>query len=231
MDELLARLGLREVGDASMVGAREVLVAFAVSAALSLVITRVYRSTHAGPSFPQTFTVALVLMSVGVGFVMMVVGSSLARAFTLVGALSIIRYRTAVKDTRDTAFLFLAMVVGMACGVQLYLHAAVFTAATSVLLLVLDRSRIGGPGRPEQLVEVAFPLATEGAPDVHAILRRSGARRVSLVSSEAIGARRVLVYAVELGRGATDTDLAAVIARKVPGVDVRVITGTAPVDG
>ena len=67
----------------------------------------------------------MVLLAILLGMVSMVIGSNIARAFALVGALSIVRFRTVVEDTRDTAFVIFAVVVGMAAGAGAYLVAAV----------------------------------------------------------------------------------------------------------
>ena len=77
----------------------------------------VYRLTHRGesPASPS-FVVTLVLLCVIIAMVTQVVGDKVGRAFTLVGALSIVRFRTVVEDTRDTAFVIFAVVVGMAAG-------------------------------------------------------------------------------------------------------------------
>jgi uncharacterized membrane protein YhiD involved in acid resistance len=58
---------------------------------------------------------------------MIIIGSNIARAFALVGAMSIIRFRNPVKDARDIVFIFMAMAIGMACGTQFYLYASIFT--------------------------------------------------------------------------------------------------------
>ena len=83
---------------------------------LGAVVAQVYRRTaqHAetGASFPMT----LVLLSVLIAMVTQVIGSNVARAFSLVGALSVVRFRTVVRDTRDTAYVIFAVVVGMAVG-------------------------------------------------------------------------------------------------------------------
>jgi len=67
-------------------------------------------------SDPSTLATTLVLLTVLISLVTLVIGNSIARAFGLVGALSIVRFRTVVEDTRDTAFVIFAVAVGMACG-------------------------------------------------------------------------------------------------------------------
>ena len=68
---------------------------------------------------------------------MVIIGSEIARAFALVGAMSIIRFRNPVKDPRDVAFLFVTIAIGMACGVGFYMYATVFTFTIVILMLCM----------------------------------------------------------------------------------------------
>src|SRR4051812_11282031 len=85
--------------------------------ALGCVVAGVYRLTHGKPNGQSAgLTTTLVLLTVLIGMVTLVIGNSVARAFSLVGALAIVRFRTVVEDTRDTAFVIFAVAVGMAVG-------------------------------------------------------------------------------------------------------------------
>ena len=90
---------------------------------LGLIISLIYKKTHTGLSYSQSFLITIIFVTVIVSMVMMVIGNSLARAFALVGALSIIRFRTVIKDTKDTAYVFIALAAGMAAGTSSYLLA------------------------------------------------------------------------------------------------------------
>ena len=87
---------------------------------LGLLISLVYKKTHKGLSYSQSFMVTNVFVTVIVCMVIMIIGNNLARAFALVGALSIIRFRTVVKDTKDTAYIFWSLASGMATGTGSY---------------------------------------------------------------------------------------------------------------
>lgn len=93
------------------VGVR-LLVALVLGRVVSFVYDRSRRANERTPSFPAT----LVLLSVLIAMVTQVIGDNVARAFSLVGALSIVRFRTVVRDTEDTAFVIFAVIVGMAVG-------------------------------------------------------------------------------------------------------------------
>ena len=83
-----------------------VILNLIISLFLGLLISFVYRKTHKGLSYSQSFIITSLLVTVIVCMVIMIIGNNLARAFALVGALSIIRFRTVLKDTKDIAFIF-----------------------------------------------------------------------------------------------------------------------------
>jgi hypothetical protein len=92
----------------------EVLTRLLIAVALGGVVAWIYRRSRA--EFLASFPATLVLLAVLIAMVTQVIGDSVARAFSLVGALSIVRFRTVVRDTQDTAFVIFSVVVGMACG-------------------------------------------------------------------------------------------------------------------
>lgn len=100
---------------------------------LAQFIAWLYVWTHRGLSYSRNMVHSIVLLGMIVTMVMLVVGDSIARAFGLVGALAIIRFRTVVRDARDTTFIFLALAVGIAIGAQ---HAVVAILGTIVISLV-----------------------------------------------------------------------------------------------
>ena len=89
--------------------------------------------------------------------IMMIIGSNIARAFSLVGALSIIRFRTAIKESRDVAFVFMTMATGMAAGTGFYKEAAVFTIFSCVMVYFLARFDIGSMRTREIMLRVHLP--------------------------------------------------------------------------
>src|SRR5215210_853266 len=88
----------------------------AIAWALGLAIAAIYRRARPMNDEAESFTVTLVLLTILIAMVTQVIGDNVARAFSLVGALSIVRFRTVVRDTQDTAYVIFAVVVGMAVG-------------------------------------------------------------------------------------------------------------------
>lgn len=134
----------------------DVLMAMVISTLLCFMLAHLYRQTHRGTSYSQSFLVTMLLMGVTTSIVMMIIGSNIARAFSLVGALSIIRFRTAMKDPRDTAFLFVAMIVGMGCGTQFYMPAISLTVFVYVLASLLYYFDFGVNQQLESVVHVTL---------------------------------------------------------------------------
>jgi len=105
---------LTSFAPASAISPVEVLARLVIAVLLGAVVSWIYRRTRT--DHIATFPATLVLLAVLIAMVTQVIGDSVARAFSLVGALSIVRFRTVVRDTQDTAFVIFAVVVGMACG-------------------------------------------------------------------------------------------------------------------
>lgn len=134
---------------------------------LGLFISWVYRKTHRQISFSYSFVNTLMLLCLIMNLVMMVIGSNLARAFGLVGAMSVIRFRTVVKDTRDTAFVFLALGAGMATGTGNLKIAVVGTLLLCLLIFVLHWTRHGIPPRGHFLL--SFNMVPTDDPELRNI--------------------------------------------------------------
>src|SRR4051794_18380600 len=124
-------------------------VRLAAAFALGCVVAAVYHLTHGrGRSGSATLMTTLVLLTVLIAVVTLVIGNNVARAFSLVGALGIVRFRTVVQDTRDTAFVIFAVVMGMAVGAG-YLAAPLvsipFVAAAAFLFRPRGAVLLQGP--------------------------------------------------------------------------------------
>ena len=151
----------------------EVLINLATAFALVMVIAFTYRRTHRGLSYSQSFVLTLVLVGVVTAMVIMVIGNNLARAFALVGALSIIRFRTVVKDTKDTAYVFFALAAGLAAGTSSYFIALAGTTFLCAVAFVLDRVNFGSLYKSEFILR--FRANIESAGDYNAAIEEFAA--------------------------------------------------------
>src|SRR5689334_17461198 len=121
-----------------------VLVRLVVAMVFGAAVAFVYRRTRPRDEVVSSFSITLVLLTILIAMVTQVIGDSIARAFSLVGALSIVRFRTVVRDTQDTAYVIFAVVVGMAVGAS---HPWVAVIGLGVVglaaALMRPRSRVG----------------------------------------------------------------------------------------
>jgi len=204
----------------------DVVAAMALSFILSTMIGYVYRYTHRNVSYSQSYVQTLVIVGMIVALIMLVVGSNLARAFSLVGALSVVRFRNAVKETRDVGFIFLAMAVGMAAGARFYTLAAVAAVVISVVIVVMYKFDWFALNVQRQVVKVQVPAGEDYSANIRDVLIRY-TTEFELVSTETIrgGALTEVFYTVRMKKGTEPSDLVTALQERTSGQRVTVLTG------
>lgn len=115
----------------------DIILHLLMAAVIGMLIFVSYRLSHNGNIYSKKFNVSLVVMTVLTTMVMTVIGNNIALSLGMVGALSIVRFRTAIKDSRDTVYIFWTVIVGICCGVGDYLVAALGSGVVFILLLIL----------------------------------------------------------------------------------------------
>jgi hypothetical protein len=195
-----------------------IILRVALAFLLGVITAALYYLTTDGPGGSRSFMNTLAMLSMVTAMVMMVIGNSIARAFSLVGALSIIRFRTAVKDTRDTAFVFLALAAGMAAGTtQTMLVVAAF-GGVGVFVYLLHRIRLGGP--PGSTVVLSFSaVPDEVSQEASAGIIKKHGRVVSLagIHTQRQGQLVEVSYLVEMRRNTNPHKLVADLTA-LPGI-------------
>ncbi len=117
----------------------------------------VYVWTHHGLSYSRSMVQSLILMSLIVTMVMLAIGFNVATAFGLFGALALVRFRTPVKDTRDTAFLFMAVAIGVMVGSRNLMLAAGGTSMMCLVSIYLSYTRFGERFIKDGMLRFAMP--------------------------------------------------------------------------
>ncbi|MGH7497169.1 MAG: DUF4956 domain-containing protein, partial [bacterium] len=125
------------------------LLAFLFSLPIAWVYTITKTEDDPDPSMVQT----LVILTMVVTGVMIVVGSDLARAFSLVGVVAAVRFRNTLKDPKDAVYIFIAVAIGMGCGFGVYLISVWLSVAMSLTLLLMWKYKFGKPLRPVTVAE------------------------------------------------------------------------------
>jgi uncharacterized membrane protein YhiD involved in acid resistance len=134
----------------------EILYSLSVSFVCGVIISVVYRVTYKGPNYSRTFVSSLIVLTIITSLVLLVIGNNLARAFGLVGAMSIIRFRTAVRDVQDIVFIFFSLGIGMASGGGQYLVAVIGTVFISLVLLLLSNTNVFQTASVNYLIHITY---------------------------------------------------------------------------
>ncbi len=121
-------------GDLSV---ESIVLGFVAATIIGFVIFLSYRFSHGAAVYSAKFNVSLVMITVVTTLIMSVIGNNVALSLGMVGALSIVRFRTAIKDPRDTAYIFWAVAVGICCGVQDYMVAGIGSGVIFLIMLIL----------------------------------------------------------------------------------------------
>lgn len=133
MNDFLFQLLQNATGTLSV---QEILLNFLVALVLGLTIYLSYRFSHSSAVYSPRFNTSLLMLTVVTTLVMNVIGNNIALSLGMVGALSIVRFRTAIKDPRDTAYIFWCIAVGICCGVSEYYVPAIGSGIIFLIMLI-----------------------------------------------------------------------------------------------
>ncbi len=131
LDQLLLKVDLSPA---------QVLLSFLVAFALAFLWATVYRKTHSGVAYTRSFFLSLIMIPPIVAMIMMAIGSNIALSLGLVGSLSVIRFRTVVKDTKDMTFLFMAIAIGLTAGANVWLVGILGTIVVALIAIVMTKA-------------------------------------------------------------------------------------------
>lgn len=192
---------------------------------LQLVIIFIYKKIQRGLSYSPSFIFTMLLIGVLGTVVMMVVQHNLVGAFALLGAFSLIRFRTILKETRDIAFVFFSLAIGVAVGTSNYPIALIATAMLSVIILLAHRFNIGTIDSGLGLILTFNAHDEVDIKDIKAAILGQ-ARSLELLQTRSYGVDlTTYVFSVRLN---ADTDGAAIVKllKNKDGIkDIELITG------
>lgn len=198
-----------------------------LSVVLAVAIAYTYKAVHKGVSYSQSYVYSIVIVSMVVALAMMVIGNDITRAFALLGTFTIIRYRTAVKDPKDTAFIFMALVMGLATGSSNYSIALIGTAIFIVTALFLDRIDFGALAKLDHVLYVTLDPEKTTEKELKKHLR-SGFKKTDLlnVSFSKNDKKLLLTYNVQISPEEAENKVISTV-NDIKGVeDVELMTAT-----
>jgi len=221
---------LKETDVLASITPLDVAIALVATAILNGILAFLYMRTHGGYSYSKSFVQALILVGITVTLIMVIIGSDIARAFALVGAMSIVRFRTPVKDTKDLVFLFAGIAVGMACGTGFYHFAAIFVGAMVVLVLAMYFTRFGDIKDEGMVLKMRMKA---GNRDNVAKLCGDMCERFSVVSVSRMDGEdgmEDIIYEVHLKRGVTYAQLVDKLSGAVEPLTISLLVGEGTVN-
>ena len=123
----------------------KIIIGLVMGCIVGLIIAFVYKRCYRGVLYSPTFSMTLMMLTLITTPVVMCIKSDIALSMGMVGALSIVRFRTAVKDPMDTAYMFWALTMGILLGAELYVHALAVVLGISVIVIAMTFIRFRNP--------------------------------------------------------------------------------------
>ena len=133
------------------------LIVIGASILLGFVISLAYMYTHKKEGYAPGFTLTLIMLPVIISIIILLVGNNVARAFSLAGAFSIIRFRSAPGDPKDISYIFFTLAVGLACGMGYIGYGVIVTVILCIIMIVLDKIKFAVPKTKNMRLKILVP--------------------------------------------------------------------------
>lgn len=195
----------------------QIVIGMLIALFLAICIYIVYRKTYTGVMYSKDFNITILMLTLITTFIIMIIGSNLALSLGLVGALSIIRFRTAVKNSRDAAFLFWAIGVGLSCGTGVYTIGMIGSVIIGFILLVFHRLSLSEKN-PYLLVVNGSYIESE---KLEAVLKENCIRFVLRMTNQTVG-HTECTY--ELLFGESTGDFLNRLQKEFPELDMHLLS-------
>lgn len=196
MDNLFNTI-LTNVTDAMTVGGA--MLTMLAALVFGGIIALTYYKTQDGATYQRSLAVTLFMLPVILSVIILFIGSNIARAFSLAGTLSIIRFRSAPGDAKDIGFIFFDIAAGLACGVGLFGYGALFVVFLCAALLIIEKTNLFKPRALQKLLKITIPedLNYQGAFD-DILKQYTKTYALSKITTTDLGSLFQLVYHVSM---------------------------------
>lgn len=166
-----------------------------------LAISQVYIFTHKKQAGVQSFTISLIMLPAIIAIIILLIGDNIARAFSLAGAFSLIRFRSAPGEPEDIAYIFFTLAAGLACGMGYMGYAGLFTIILGCVMLVLQKSKYAGTNNTAMMLKVSVPenLNYEGLFD-DILDQYTSTWEMNRVKASQFGTLFTLFYTIEFSK-------------------------------
>lgn len=133
------------------------LIIIASAIVLGIIISLAYLKTHKKDGYTPSFIISLIMLPTIISIIILLVGNNVARAFSLAGAFSIIRFRSTPGDTKDISYIFFTLAVGLACGMGYVGYAVIFTIILCAVMIILDSLKFAMPKSKAMVLKITVP--------------------------------------------------------------------------
>ncbi|PYG87221.1 uncharacterized protein DUF4956 [Ruminiclostridium sufflavum DSM 19573] len=133
------------------------LSALGASLLLGLIISLAYIHTHKKEGYSRSFVVTLIMLPAIISVIIMLIGNNVARAFSLAGAFSLIRFRSAPGDPKDIAYIFFTLAVGLGCGMGYLAYSAIFAIMLCIVMIILNEISFAAPQTSSMQLKIIIP--------------------------------------------------------------------------
>jgi hypothetical protein len=190
-------LGTAASSAETTITAGNLLIALLAALALGAVQSLVYMRTHKNKAPSQSFALTLVMIPAVITIIVLLVGSNIARAFSLAGVFSIIRFRSAPGDPKDIAYVLFSMAIGLACGMGYLLYGVIVAVILCAAMLVLEKIQFGKSKSSNKTLKITVPEDLNYQDAFSDVLRKYTTRYdLTRIKTADLGSLYELVYTI-----------------------------------
>lgn len=226
LDSLISSLTASGTSAAATLTIGHTLLVLGVALVLGLFISQVYIRTHQQEGYAQSFTVTMIMLPAIIAIIILMIGDNVARAFSLAGAFSLIRFRSAASDPKDIAYVFFTLAVGLACGVGHIAYAALFALILCSVMLVLHKLHYADTNQTSMLLKITVPENFNYRSLFDDIFGRyTNSWRMQRVKTSNFGTLFNLEYLVELKNNCSQKEFLDELRCRNGNLDIALISG------
>ena len=200
------------------------LILLGCSLVLGFIISIVYICTHKNTGFAPSFAITLVMLPVIIAVIILLIGDNVARAFSLAGAFTIIRFRSAPADPKDITYIFFTLAAGLALGLGYIAYAALFTVVLSTVTVFMEVFRYAVPKNDHMILKVTIPENLDYQNLLTDILNEyTLSYKLKKVRTVDFGALFETVYFIELKKDCSQKDMLDKIRARNGNLNVQLL--------
>ncbi len=175
------------------------LITIFSSLILGIIITFTYYLTCDEIMYQKSFAITLLMLPIILSVIILFIGSNIARAFSLAGTLSIIRFRSAPGDPKDIAFIFFAIAAGLACGVGFFGYGLLFVIILCIVIIILSKTNLFESNASQKILKITIPEDLNYQNAFDDILKKYTKKyKLSKIRTTDLGSLFELVYSISM---------------------------------